>query len=191
MTGPAAGLTEADGGRAPRSGLGAELSRLPAEDSLLAQVVREEEEREHGGLGDVGLEHVAVHEARLVGDAGVGGVLARHLEELAVVLDAERARAAPGGGDHVAAVAGAEVDHVVLPSDARHVEHLLDQGVGGGYPDHVLARLSDVGGGLGLRRCGGRDESEGGERVIQAPSETVPGKLYSESKRPPPTRTGI
>jgi PAS domain S-box-containing protein len=40
MTGPA-GPTEADGGRTPRSGLGAELSRLPVEDSLLAQVVRE------------------------------------------------------------------------------------------------------------------------------------------------------
>ena len=71
------------------------------------------------------------------------GVALRQLHHVGVVFDALRAEPALGGGDHRAAVAGAEVHEVVLRRHLRHVEHLLDQRLRRGHPHHVLARLSD------------------------------------------------
>ena len=51
--------------------------------------------------------------------------------------------AALGGRDHRPAVAGSEIDHVILRRDLRHVEHLVDERLRRRHPDDVLARLSD------------------------------------------------
>ena len=56
-----------------------------------------------------------------------------------------RARAALRRGDHRAAVAGAEIDHVVLRRHFRHVEHLVDERLRRRHPDDVLAGLADLG----------------------------------------------
>jgi hypothetical protein len=62
-------------------------------------------------------------------------------DELGVELDADRPRAAPGRGDHQAAVTGAEVVHDVARAHLRHRQHALDERLGRRHPDHVLARL--------------------------------------------------
>ena len=78
-------------------------------------------------------------------DAGFGlRVLLRQLDHVGVVLDAHRARAALGGGDHRAAVARSEVHHDVGLGDLGHVEHLVDHGLRRGHPHHVLAGLADL-----------------------------------------------
>ena len=82
-------------------------------------------------------------------------VASRQRDQLGVVLDAQRARAALGGGDDVAPVARAEVHDEVLRRHRRHVEHLLDQRRRGRHPDHVLAGLSDIGLVGALGRLGG------------------------------------
>ena len=78
------------------------------------EVVRQQEERQDRRLRDVGLEHVALDERRLVGDAGLRRVALRELDHVRVEFHAERPRAALGRGDDVAPVAGAEVDDVVV-----------------------------------------------------------------------------
>ena len=59
------------------------------------------------------------------------------------------AGAALGRRDDVAAVAGAQIDHVVGRRQLRHVEHLLDERRRRRHPDDVLAGLAD-GGSKGL-----------------------------------------
>jgi hypothetical protein len=54
------------------------------------------------------------------------------------------AHAALGGGDDGAAVARAQIDEIVGLCDLGHVEHAVDQGLGAGDPDHVLAGLAAV-----------------------------------------------
>ena len=104
------------------------------------------------------------------GDAFLLGVALRELDHVRVVLDAEGARAALGGGDHGAAVARAEVHDEVGRRHLGHVEHLVDQGLRRRHPDDVLAFLPDRGlegggGFLGLREG---ERAAGGEREGEA-----------------------
>ena len=104
----------------------------------------QQEHRDYGGLRKIGLEEVGLHERRLVGDALLRGVALRQRDHVRVVLDAEGARAALGGGDDGAPVAGAEVHHEVRRRDLGEVEHLVHQRLRRGHPDHVLAGLADL-----------------------------------------------
>src|SRR6185503_13342063 len=128
--------------------------------------VRQQEHGDHGGLGEVGLEQVRLHELRALGDAFFRGVALRQLDHVGVVLDAEGARAALRRGDHGAAVARAEVHDEVVLRHLGHVEHLVDHDLRRGHPDHVLAFLADrgfvsgSGGFLGLRKSEGRRKCE-------------------------------
>ena len=82
----------------------------------------------------------------------------RDLDQLRVELHAKGARAAVRGGDDVAAVAGPQVDDVVVLRHLRQIEHRLDELRRRRHPDHVLAGLADarlVGAGR-RRRCRGR-----------------------------------
>ena len=145
-------------------GAGRQLEKLRHQ---LLDVGRQQEQRQHRRLRDVGRVHVALREGRLVGHAGGGRLPPRELDEIGVELDAETARAAFGGGDDGAAVARAEIDDEVLRRDLGVVEHLLDHGCARRHPDRILAHLPDdrlVGLLLGLRpeRCGQRQD--GGRR---------------------------
>ena len=88
--------------------------------------MRQQEQREHGGLGNVGRVHVAFHELGAVGDPSGSGRAPRQLDHLRIELDAEPVGAALRGGDDVAAVARPQIHHEVLRRDFGHVEHLLD-----------------------------------------------------------------
>ena len=87
--------------------------------------------------------------------------------------------AALGGGDHRAAVAGAEVDDVVLRRDLGHVEHLVDERLRRRHPDDVLAGLTDLGFEWFCRRlCALRERLDREEQTrppdrASAESETV------------------
>ena len=87
--------------------------------------------------------HVALDERSLVGHAGLLRQPARQRDQVGVVLDADAAGAAPGGGDDVAAVAGSEVHRRIVGRDLGQVEHRLDQSGRGRHPDRVLAGLAD------------------------------------------------
>jgi hypothetical protein len=80
-----------------------------------------------------------------VRDARGFGVLARSAHQLAVELDAQAARAVLArGSDHDPSVARAEVDHEIVGTCARHLEHALDHLGGRGderRPPLVLVRL--------------------------------------------------
>ena len=94
----------------------------------LLDVAGEQKEREHGGLGDIRREHVALSEHGLVGDPLLDRFLLRQLDEVLVVLHAERADAAARRREDHPAVTGPEVHQEVLRRHLRHVEHLLDHG---------------------------------------------------------------
>ena len=68
------------------------------------------------GLGDVGLEQVALDEGRELGDAGLLGVLARQRDHVRIEFDADGGGAALGRGDDGAAVARAEIHHGTRPA---------------------------------------------------------------------------
>jgi hypothetical protein len=105
-------------------------------------------------------EEVGLHEAGAAGDAFLFGVALGECDHARVVLDAHGARAAFCGGDDGAAVAGAEVDDVVLGRHLGHVEHLVDEGLRRGHPDDVFPFLADlrlVGGRRGFLRLGKRE----------------------------------
>ena len=132
---------------------GRELQELGREAS---QVGRQEEKREHGRLREVRLEHVALHELGALGDSRRRGIAPRKRHHFGLVLDAERASAALGRGDHHAPVARAEVDDEVALGEGGEIEHPLDERVARRYPDDVLSRLAFVG--LEALRDGGRDK---------------------------------
>ena len=92
------------------------------------QVVRQQEKGENGRLRNVGLEHVALDELRLVGDAR--GRVSRAIETSCASYSTPSARAPVSRQRHIAPVARAEVYHEVLGGHLGHVEHLLGQGVG-------------------------------------------------------------
>ena len=104
--------------------------RVPGLSSSSRQEVRvqfgQEVHRDHGGGRMIGLEEVLHAELRLVGDA----LLAPRSFERACTrlrdLDAEARRAELGRGEHDAAVARAEVDHVVAGLHLGHAQHALD-----------------------------------------------------------------
>jgi hypothetical protein len=68
-----------------------------------------------------------LNELRLVGHAGLLRHAPRQLDHVLVPFDAHAARAALGGSDDVAAIAGAKVHHEILGGHLRHIEHLLHQ----------------------------------------------------------------
>ena len=103
-------------------------------------------------------------------------LLLRQCDHVRVVFHAERVGATPGGRDHVASIAGAEIDHVVLRCDLREIEHLLDELWRRGHPHHVLARLPDHRlERLDVLRGDGNGEGEGEEKKhrVQFPADRV------------------
>ena len=77
---------------------------------------RQQVQRDHGRLADVGREQILIEEFHLVADAAALQVLGRFLDALRIDVDADAARAVRlGAGDRNAAVARAEVvDDVAL-----------------------------------------------------------------------------
>src|SRR5581483_7278181 len=80
-----------------------------------------------GGAREVGGEHIALYEARAIGNPGALRVVTRSAHERFIELDAQTAcaEAACGSNDN-AAVARAEVDYVVLSARAGERQHALD-----------------------------------------------------------------
>src|SRR5207247_6795586 len=88
-------------------------------------------------------------------------------DHVGVVFDAERAGAEFFRcGDCDLAVAGAQIDHIVLRLRLRHVQHAFDDLVRRRDPYHVLALLADVGFEVLLLGVSGgrRYEQNGSER---------------------------
>ena len=79
------------------------------------------------------------YETIVLGDELVG-VLSDVLD---LDLDPVRAKAALGRRDHGAAIAGAEVDHVILRRHPRQVQHLVGQRLRSRNPYDVLTELAD------------------------------------------------
>ena len=138
-----------------------ELMRRDARAGFHAQQDRHEPrvqagqqvQRDDVGVGEVGLEDVALHELHVLHRLRLGVAL-RHLDHRRVVFDAQRLGAAPRRRDGDLAVAGAEIDHVFAGAHPRHVEHRPHHLVGRRHPDHVLAGLADDRlERLHLRRC--------------------------------------
>ena len=110
-----------------------------------------------GRLGDVGLEQVALDEARAIGHAGLLRVLARQIDHVRIEFDADGGRAALRRGDDGAAVARAEIHVEVARSQLGDVEHPVDQRLRRRHPDHVLAGLADARLEFFRERCTGHD----------------------------------
>ena len=127
-----------------------------------AEVLGQQEQREHGGLRDVGLVHVPLDERGAIGDAGFLGQLPREFHHLGVVLDAQRPGAAFGGGNHHPAVTRPEIDHEVISGHLRQVQHLLDKRRRCRNPDGVLPLLTGYG--LEILLSGRLNNRRGGEQ---------------------------
>src|SRR5947209_7552295 len=127
---------------------------------------------EHGRLGEIGDENVALDDLRLAENPGCLRIALGMRDHVGVVFDAESAGSEFFcGGDRDLAVAGSEIDHIVFRLRLRHVQHALDDLVRSRHPYHVLALLADVGLEvllLGVRRAR-RGEQRGGERRQDAP----------------------
>ena len=105
--------------------------------------------------GNVGGQHVALHEARPGRNLCQLSILARLLDQRAVELDAEAARAELlRRGDDDAAVARAEVDHQVVGTRLGHLQHALDNV--GRRGDERRPPLVSVRGGVGERKRQGQ-----------------------------------
>jgi hypothetical protein len=143
--------------------------------------VRQQEERDHRRLGEIGLEEVGLDERGAGRDAFLRRVALRELDHVRVVFDAHRARAALRRGDDGAAVARAEVHVEVLRRELRHVEHLVHQRLRRRHPDDVLAFLSDGRLKGGLRLCGCKVAEGQKEYECKAASESVHGELVIRS----------
>ena len=107
--------------------------------------LRREKQHHHAGFREIRGENIAALECRAVADPLLGRQTFRQLDQLAVVLDAMGARAALGRGDDVAAIAGAEIDHVVLGRDCGDIEHFLHHGLGITDPDDIFTELARLG----------------------------------------------
>lgn len=151
----------------PRAWLQGEKLGLKA-----AEIVRQQKQRHDGCIRDISLEHIALDESGLVGNAGVRCPLLRQADQIGVELDSQRPGATPGGRDHVPSVPGSEVDHEVFRRHLRHIEHLLDQLRRRGDPHDVLARLADtrldgrLRGYLSRRERSDREGDESRERPV-------------------------
>ena len=126
--------------------------------------IRQQVERHHRRLAELGAEQILVAELDQLGDAVLLRVLLRLLDALRVDVDADRADAEFLGRHHRnAAVARAEVvEHVALLHPGE-LQHLVDYLVGGRHIDHVRC--------LGARR--GLRESLDGKKSCQ---KEKPGK---------------
>ncbi len=95
-------------------------------------------------------------------------------------------RPRPGGGDDGAAVAGAEVDQIVLGGDLGHVEHAVDEGLRRRHPHHVLTGWPDSGsywpvegwlsastGAVGARASSDTNNAALKERIRRPPCDTL------------------
>jgi hypothetical protein len=71
-------------------------------------------------------------------------VALRQLDHIRLVFDAERLGAALRRRDHRAAVARAQIHHVVVGRDLGRIQHLVDQRLRRRHPDDVLAFLADL-----------------------------------------------
>ena len=122
-------------------------SRLHPED-LRAQLlvdVGQQVKRDDRRPRKVLLEDVALDDRYAIGDACPLGVASRKRGEVAIVFDADRARAeCLGRGDRYLAVARAEVVHDIVARRLRRLQHPRDHRVGRGQPHHVLARLTQA-----------------------------------------------
>src|SRR5450756_2378120 len=83
--------------------------------------VRQQIHGHDSGIAEVSFEQIGLHEPDLAGEAflrrGAGAVF----DHVGVVFDAHRARPALRRGDHGAAIARTEVDHIVAGGDFRQV----------------------------------------------------------------------
>ena len=153
----------------PRAGLQPQQRGAQLQVQLGQQI-----QGDDAGGRQVGLEDVALHDARAIGHAGGPGAALGVRHQFGVELDAQRAGAElPRRGDDDLAVARAQVDDVVAPRHAGHLQHARDQRVGRGHPHHVLAGLKGFGlvgagaeagaalrpGGQGARQQGGAEQA--------------------------------
>ena len=95
-------------------------------------------------LGEIAFEQIVFGERRLVADTLLGGVALRQLDHVRIVLDAMGARAAFGGRDDRAAVARAEIDHVIARRDFAPCRASFDQRIRRRHPDDIFSRLADA-----------------------------------------------
>ena len=125
-----------------------ETTRVPGFmlQDLRAQLqveVRQQEQRDDRRLREVGLEDVGLDELRQLLTPSFSALCRDRSTMSGLYSTPQRLHAALGGGDHGAAVAGAEIDQDVGRRHLRHVEHAVDQRLRGRNPDHVLAGLAD------------------------------------------------
>ncbi len=107
--------------------------------------LRREKQHHHSGFGEVRIENIAALECRAIADPLLGRQAFRQLDQLAIVLDAMGARAALRRGDDVAAIAGTEIDDVVLGVTAGDIEHFLHHRLGITDPDDIFTELARLG----------------------------------------------
>ncbi len=128
---------------------------------------RQEIHGEDRRLGEIGHEDIALGDLRLAQNPGRLRIALGKRDHVGVVFDPERAGAEFFRcGDCDLAVAGAQIDHIVLRLRLRHVQHAFDDLVRRRHPYHVLALLADVGLEVLLLGVGGgrRYEQNGSER---------------------------
>ena len=127
-------------GNDPRAGL--EIENLWAQFKIDAW---QQEHRDHLSLGEITLEQVGLHKGSFVANAFFGRVALRKLNHLGIVFDAERLGSVLRSGDDRAAIAGAEIDHVVFRRHLGHLQHFVDQCLRRRYPDDVFTGLAYLG----------------------------------------------
>jgi hypothetical protein len=80
----------------------------------------------HARRRDVRSKDICVLERHSIGDAGLERVVARFPHQAGIDLDAEAARAEfLRGGDDDASVAGAQIDHHIVRSGVRKLQHAM------------------------------------------------------------------
>src|SRR5205085_2430948 len=112
-----------------RHDAGARFERLPQDRFQAVVDVVAHVEQDDVGIGEViDLEHVALADGDLVGDAGFGGFFLGDLDHLRIDIDADAALGAElldGGDEHDRVAAAQVVDHVVF-ADLGNRAHALD-----------------------------------------------------------------
>ena len=102
----------------------------------------QEEHGDHRRLGKIAPQDVRLDKVSPFADSLSGSIALRQGNQVGVVLDAERTSATLRRGDDDAAVAGAEVDHVILRRYLRQVQHLFGERLRRRQPNHILAVLA-------------------------------------------------
>ena len=140
-------LTVRSGSQSPMS-QSWETTRVPGASAsrrgLQLQVDgRQQVHRHHGGAAEIGGEQVLLAELDPLLHAGGARRCAALGHQLRHDLDAEAAGAeAPRRGDDDAAVAGAEIDHVIGRTDGGELEHRQRHLVGRGDEGHLVLALA-------------------------------------------------